>query len=771
MNTLVCTPTLELGVDIGGLDSVLMRNVPPLPSNYWQRAGRAGRRHRMAVNLTYARTAPHDVAYFRDPLRLLGGAVTPPRFNLRNIELIRKHAHATILTALHRLAREGSTLPVEERALVSGVLNACFPNVVRNYLFDEAGNIRGTPFDVAELGTILQPRRGHLLDALRQTLQSSWPAAEVEMVADEVLTGLIDAMPAQLSAVVAQLWRRLQWALQQKARLALIEAQRGTLDDEERAIRQRCDRLIIRYRGESRHSRRDAEGPDDTNTYSVLAAEGFLPGYGLDRGSVLGAAVMPRGLPGPAEYLLPRPHTLALREYVPGNLIYANGHKFVPRYYHLEAEQQPVTVFVNLANEAVATADGATEPPAGDLHQLRVVPICDVDLPHQRHIQDEEDHRFQMPVVIFGHELGRHGGGGAWRWGEQDLIFRRNVHLRLVNVGAGSLVRGDEPRLGYPVCMVSGQSRSPLSSQAELDDFRSNHRERYGREPENVGFYADVVADALSLPDCANAIIAYSLVETLRLAAADVLEMEIEDLQVLCVTHLDRATVDAVLFDPMPGGSGLLDQMLTRWSEIVVRARALLGSCASQCQTACIDCLMHFRNAHYHRFLNRHVAAERFESAGETLLATHPIPPILPADPHAVHEDATNPPEMALRAMLIRAGLGEPQAQRSIPIGHPWGASIPDFFYPDPTGRTEGVCIFLDGLSGGIHGNPETRERDIQIRERLRELGFDVIQLPATALSDRDRMVTVIYRIARCVMDRAAADAARMNPAWFTTDG
>ena len=71
VNTLVCTPTLELGVDIGALDAVLMRNVPPLPANYWQRAGRAGRRHRMAVNVTYARPASHDRAYFADPLKLL----------------------------------------------------------------------------------------------------------------------------------------------------------------------------------------------------------------------------------------------------------------------------------------------------------------------------------------------------------------------------------------------------------------------------------------------------------------------------------------------------------------------------------------------------------------------------------------------------------------------------------------------------------------------------------------------------------------------------
>ena len=48
-NCLVATPTLEMGVNIGALDMALMRNVPPRPSNYWQRAGRAGREERMAV--------------------------------------------------------------------------------------------------------------------------------------------------------------------------------------------------------------------------------------------------------------------------------------------------------------------------------------------------------------------------------------------------------------------------------------------------------------------------------------------------------------------------------------------------------------------------------------------------------------------------------------------------------------------------------------------------------------------------------------------------
>ena len=67
VNTLVASPTLELGVDIGALDLVLCRNVPPTAANYWQRVGRAGRRRRMAVVYVYCRQAIHDAYFFEQP--------------------------------------------------------------------------------------------------------------------------------------------------------------------------------------------------------------------------------------------------------------------------------------------------------------------------------------------------------------------------------------------------------------------------------------------------------------------------------------------------------------------------------------------------------------------------------------------------------------------------------------------------------------------------------------------------------------------------------
>ena len=260
---------------------------------------------------------------------------------------------------------------------------------------------------------------------------------------------------------------------------------------------------------------------------------------------------------------------------------------------------------------------------------IPAVPICDVSLPHNSMISDDEDYRFQLSVAVYGYEQHLHGGGKQYLWGDRVVSHRTGVRLRLVNVGAHSQARTGG-RLGYPICLVCGQSRSPLASQADLQAFETDHRQRCGRVVEPVGFYADITADAVSLENAVDRQEAYSVMEALRMGASEVLDMEIEDLQLLAVPQAGVRQVNLLLYDPMPGGSGILDQMIARWPEVVVAAQRIVEECPSQCQSACVDCLLHFRNSYYHRRLNRLTALDRFDSWHGTLMFTHDIPSRLP---------------------------------------------------------------------------------------------------------------------------------------------
>jgi SOS-response transcriptional repressor LexA len=768
VNTLVCTPTLELGVDIGALDTVLMRNVPPLPSNYWQRVGRAGRRHRMAVNVTYARTASHDRVYFAAPLRMLEGKVEPPSFNLRNELMVKKHVHAAVLSRLHQLTHRHHGLSEGDRAEIGTMLATAFPSQTKSYLFDEEGNVRTGPFDVSIFRTVVSKHETILLNHIRSIFAQGWPEPDNEVVTEDRLKEYVQHTADDLEEVMRALKKRLGWAMEQMRRLNETRVQRGTLEPDEEALFQRCNRLIKRLKGQDGRQRRETEGFDDISTFSVLAAEGFLPGYGLETGSILGTAQVPRIMADGRDLDLRRPSAMAVREFVPGNRIYANGQRFQPRYYHFEADSSSTTLFqVDTATGAVTEVGASQGRGALGAGTLRAVPICDVDMTHLSHITDEEENRFQLPVAVYGYELGRHAGGQGFRWGTKDLFIRRGVHFRLVNVGAVSLI-DNAARLGYPVCLVCGQSRSPFSSQTERDKFAEDHQQRCSQRIQPTGFYTDVVADALSIPEFANREEAYSVLEALRTGATRVLEMETEDLNILVIGIAGREEASGLLYDPMPGGSGLLDQICARFPEVAAAALEVVNDCPSLCPRACIDCLFTFRNAFFHQHLNRRLAADKFSSWGAELSPSHPIPPRLPATAPSGRHAPVGPAEMRLRQLIQSAGFPEPKWQHGIQLGRPLGSTTPDCFFAGEDEQDPGICIYLDGLSEHIHGNPTTAMKDRQIREELRSRHYEVFEIPYTDLDDKAKMAQHFYRLGRILLGKDRAKSLRDDPTWFT---
>ena len=312
---------------------------------------------------------------------------------------------------------------------------------------------------------------------------------------------------------------------------------------------------------------------------------------------------------GPRAFDLSRNNVVALREFVPGNRLYANRGTFYVARYHLGADEAARIRTLRVDPDKGYVTEHAGDAAYGQSGGVPIdaLPLTDLDLAHESRITEDENLRFSMPVSVLGRLRKRNRGGKAFKIGDYEVSHLRGQGIELVNLGEAGRVKTGE--LGHWICSVCGAAKTPYAVPAEIAQFLKIHKERCGKEPGRLALSVQADVDMLQFHAVENEADGINIGEALRTAATRLLDMGQEDLQLLLVQKPDDK-LDLLIYDPMPGGSGLLEQMLSRWKELIATAKELLAGCVQGCETACYACLKTFRNQFYHALLNRHEALE-----------------------------------------------------------------------------------------------------------------------------------------------------------------
>ena len=594
INILSCSTTFELGVDVGDLQAVLMRNVPPTTANYVQRAGRAGRRtDSAALVLTFAQRRSHDLNYFGNPTRMIAGKVPAPVIVVSNEKIVRRHMHSVLLAAFLRWAKDtgdrefGSVGSFFAR---DGALEAGY-QMLRSF-----AALR--PPSVGEaLGRLVPPE---LHDELEL---DSWGWLRALTQADE--SGILDKAATEVN-VDLELYARL----------------------EHEASLERNHTLANKYKHVTRTvTERDLLG--------FLGNHNVLPAYGFPSDVVELRTAHVRDDAG-AKLELNRDLRIAIAEYAPGSNVVAGKRLWTSGGIYVMPERAfPVYFYgicerckrFNMLKESPPTAcKGCGEPlSASGRHAGHFIKPEFGFVASQKvgTLREQRPSRSYSSRVYFTDYLPPEGEPLPPFVAVEALEHPGlSVEYRHSRYGQLALVNGGNFGAGFRICNWCGFAEPvvPAAPGTRPRPATSHEDPRTAKDcrgplvSHQLGH--DFITDVLELhfggarTQIGEQGLWLSLLYALLEAACEVTGIPRNNLDGTTYFYHSSAAPALVLFDNVPGGAGLVKRVAELLPEVVEEAYTRLDHCTCGPETSCYECLRSYQNQWCHDQLARGTARD-----------------------------------------------------------------------------------------------------------------------------------------------------------------